>query len=331
MPATAEFRLAIYNQKGGIAKTTTTVNLAAGLAALGRSVLVIDLDSQGNATRSLPVDEAADVDLFALIEGAGPMDRGIVPTRLPGVSLLPATLRLAAIETGLMDQLKTQRSLQHLLYSSALPFDFVLFDCPPAFGLLSVNALVAADAVLVPVAPSAFSWQGLGRTLELVKKLQAGINKDLTLEGILLTLMEDDPVAKEFATAYRREHKTVLDIEIPRDRDVVRASTRDLPVVVTSPMAPASLGYLALAQLIARHRPAPPPGVSREDALARLTQWQEALADRPKTTPVSAPSFAGQSRAAAGGGQSRWLWFLAGLVVGIVTGYGAIPIIRFLS
>ena len=319
MPNNAEYRLAIYNQKGGIAKTTTTVALATALAALGRSVLVIDLDAQGNATRSLPVDETADADLFQLIEGDAPLERGIVATRIPGVSLLPSTLRLAAIETGLAEQLRSQRSLDQLLYASAVPFDIVLFDCPPAFGLLSVNALVAADAVLIPVTASSFSWHGITRTWDVVHKLKAGINKSLSIEGILLTMVDEDPISVEFAGAFRREYKSaVLETTVPRDREVVKAATRGLPVLVTAPSAPASTAYFAIARMIAGRRPGQLPLPEAADAMARLADWGEALKDRPAPTPVVASDAPVPAATRAG---SSVLGLAATLVLGVAIGF----------
>ena len=241
--------LAIYNQKGGIAKTTTSVNMAVCLAALGRSVLVVDLDSQGNATRSLGYESTTTRSLQDLLAGTGTIDEAIGRTRFERVSLLPSSVSLAHIETRLGSELRSQKSISELIYNSDLPYDFVIFDCPPAFGLLSANALVAAHSVLIPVTPTAFAYDGLQRTFDVVHKIQAGLNRGLRLDGILLTMMENENISRHFASLLRKEYRSyVFDLEIPRDREIVKAALRRLPVCVFNPHALSSQNYLAVTE-----------------------------------------------------------------------------------
>jgi chromosome partitioning protein len=241
--------LSIYNQKGGIAKTTTSVNLAVCLAALGRSVLLVDLDAQGNATRSIGNNGSAGRSLQDLLTSSGGIEEAITPTRFERVSLLPSSASLANIETRLGSELRSQKSISELIYNSELPYDFLIFDCPPAFGLLSANALVASHSVMIPVTPTAFAYDGLQRTFDVVQKIQAGLNRGLRLDGILLTMMETDNISRHFANLLRKEYRSyVFDLEIPRDREIVKAALRRLPVCVFNPHATSSQNYLGVTE-----------------------------------------------------------------------------------
>lgn len=241
--------LAIYNQKGGIAKTTTSVNMAVCLAALGRSVLLVDLDAQGNATRSLGYEGTTMRSLQDLLTGTGTIEEAIGRTRFERVSLLPSSVSLAHIETRLGSELRSQKSISELIYNSDLPYDFMIFDCPPAFGLLSANALVASHSVLIPVTPTAFAYDGLQRTFDVVQKIQAGLNRTLRLDGILLTMMENENISRHFANLLRKEYRSyVFDLEIPRDREIVKAALRRLPVCVFNPHALSSQNYLSVTE-----------------------------------------------------------------------------------
>ncbi|MBI3516662.1 MAG: ParA family protein [Proteobacteria bacterium] len=241
--------LSIYNQKGGIAKTTTSVNLAMCLAAHGRSVLLVDLDAQGNATRSLGYEGSPLRSLQDLLSGTGTAEEAIGPTRFERVSLLPSSVSLANIETRLGSELRSQKSISELIYNSELSYDFLIFDCPPAFGLLSANALTASHSVLIPVTPTAFAYDGLQRTFDVVQKIQAGLNRNLRLDGILLTMMENDNISRHFANLLRKEYRShVFDLEIPRDREIVKAALRRLPVCAFNPHALSSQNYLSVTE-----------------------------------------------------------------------------------
>jgi chromosome partitioning protein len=249
--------LAIYNQKGGIAKTTTSVNMAVCLAALGRSVLVVDLDAQGNATRSLGYEGTTTRSLQDLLTGTGTIDEAIARTRFERVSVLPSSTSLAHIETRLGSELRSQKSISELIYNADLAYDFVIFDCPPAFGLLSANALVASHSVLIPVTPTAFAYDGLQRTFDVVQKIQAGLNRSLRLDGILLTMMENENISRHFASLLRKEYRSyVFELDIPRDREIVKAALRRLPVCIFNPHALSSHNYLAVTEEFLNRRSA---------------------------------------------------------------------------
>jgi chromosome partitioning protein len=290
--------ISIYNQKGGIGKTTTSVNLAVCLAAIGRKVLLIDLDAQANATRSFDFVGTPERDLQDVVAGDGALAEAIVATSIERVGLIPASPSLGQIEIRVGNELKSQRTIAELMLRDDLEYDTVLIDCPPAFGLLSGNALVASTAVLIPVTPTAFAYDGLGRTMDLVQKLQAGINKALRIEGILLTVMEQDNISRHFARLLRREFgNRVFETEIPKDREIVKAALRRTPVGIFNPHALSTQAYLGLVEEMRAHQTAraaegnaaeakvPRPSVPRPAAtewlVARRTEFDAGRASRP--------------------------------------------------
>lgn len=280
MPAETSCRIiAVYNQKGGIAKTTSSVNLGVCLAASGARVLVIDLDSQSNATRGLGFEGALQHDLQDLVTGRGAFADAVTPTAFDRLSLLPSSPNLSGIEMRLATELKSQRSLAELIADANPDFDYVLLDCPPAFGLLSANALVAAHAVVIPMTATAFAYDGLKRTCEVIEKIQGGLNKSLRIDGVLLAMMEPDPLSQHFAEILRREFgERVFAAEVPKDREVVKAGLRRLPAAVFNPRALSTQAYLDVAgELLARQplvEGAEKPVFDRAAAMAELLRWQ---------------------------------------------------------
>jgi chromosome partitioning protein len=335
--------VSIYNQKGGIAKTTTSVNMAICLAALGRSVLLVDLDAQGNASRSLGHDAPTTRSLQDLLSGSGTIQEAIVATRFERVALLPSSTSLANIETRLGSELRSQKSLNELIYNSELGYDFLIFDCPPAFGLLSANALVASHSVLIPVTPTAFAYDGLQRTFDVVQKIQAGLNRGLRLDGVLLTMMESDNISRHFANLLRKEYRSyVFDPEIPRDREIVKAALRRLPVCVFNPQALSSRTYLSITEEFLNRRSARVAGgglpvtsevvLSRDKAFATLEQFRSAAAqlEAARVADGQEPGVAAEAGATQAGGRplhpalklgmSHLLAGAAGLALGIALG-----------
>lgn len=337
------FSVAVYNQKGGIAKTTTSVNLAVGLAALGRKVLLIDLDAQGNATRSLALPETPSRGIYEIVSGANSLEESIIATPIDNLSVIAATFRLAGIETGLMNELRSQRSVREIFANAERRFDYVVIDCPPAFGLLSVNALVAANAALIPVTASAYAHDGVQRTWDLMRKIQSGLNKELTIFGVLLTMTEDDNLSRHFAQLFRKDYGTdVLTHEVPRDREVVKAAIKRLPVMVFNPDAPSAQAYLGIAgDLARRYDPPDAPVIDVTKATMQLKRWQEAIEpgvdstseERPHRSEERAPQlYASRTPArTAGSGVSMILGAAAILVFGVAIGVAfAEPILRLL-
>ena len=276
--------ISVYNQKGGIGKTTTSVNLAVALAALGRKVLLIDLDAQANATSSFDLIRTPELDLQDVVAGTGNLADAIAPTSIQGVSLIPASPSLTHIEIRVGNELKSQRTIAELMLRDDLDHETVVIDCPPAFGLLSANALVASTSVLIPVTPTAFAYDGLGRTMDLVQKLQAGINKALRLEGILLTVMEPDNISRHFARLLKREFGSrVLEAEIPKDREIVKAALRRMPVAIFNPRAQSTQAYLQLVEEMVQrqHGRAGETGAAVVSSVSRAAATEWLTARRP--------------------------------------------------
>ncbi len=183
--------IAIANQKGGVGKTTTTVNLAASLGVLEKKVLLIDADPQANATSGLGIDvDAVEQGTYQLLEHTRHVDEVIVQTDSPNVDLIPAHIDLVAIEIELVDKDNREYMLKEALRDLGDRYDFVLIDCAPSLGLLTLNALTAADSVMIPIQCEYFALEGLGKLLNTVKSIQKIHNNDLDIEGMLLTMYD---------------------------------------------------------------------------------------------------------------------------------------------
>lgn len=183
--------IAVANQKGGVGKTTTSVNLAASLGVLEKKVLLIDADPQANATSGLGVDvESVEIGSYQLIEHSASAEECIIKTSAPNVDIIPAHIDLVAIEIELVDkderEYMLRKAIQHLKNS----YDYILIDCAPSLGLLTLNALTAADAVIIPIQCEYFALEGLGKLLNTIKSVQKLHNKALDIEGMLLTMYD---------------------------------------------------------------------------------------------------------------------------------------------
>lgn len=276
--------VAIFNQKGGISKTTTSTNLAVCLAAYGKSVVVIDLDSQGDSTKSLGIDPNVKRGIYDLFVGAAELDEVMLPTIFDGVRVLPSTYSLAGIEIRLSELKDSQRTLTNIISHASLDSDYVIIDCPPALGILPINALACAHAVIIPVTATPYANDGLMRTLPSIKYVQEGLNKSLLLQGVLFTIHDRHKTARKISELIRsRLGGTVYGAEIPRDTMVIESATARLPVCVYAPRSPAAQAHLDFTgEFLDRHQKiaakagvtvAPPP--PRDEAIGRLQHWQE--------------------------------------------------------
>lgn len=179
--------IAVVNQKGGVGKTTTTINLAAYLAKMGKNVLIVDLDPQANSTSGLGIDKNnLETTLYEVLLRGADAAAAIKPSQTPKLSVLPANERLAAAEIDLADQPEREYKLKNSI--EKLDYDYVLIDCPPALGLLSINALVAANHVLIPVQAEYYALEGLSQLLGVVQRVRGGLNTNLELLGVVLTM-----------------------------------------------------------------------------------------------------------------------------------------------
>jgi chromosome partitioning protein len=183
--------IAIANQKGGVGKTTTSVNLAASLGVLEKKVLLIDADPQANATSGLGIDvETVEVGTYQLLEHTNSAREAILKTETPNLDIIPSHIDLVAIEIELVDKDQREYMLKKALQEIKDDYDYILIDCAPSLGLLTLNALTAADAVIIPIQCEYFALEGLGKLLNTVKSVQKIHNPDLDIEGLLLTMYD---------------------------------------------------------------------------------------------------------------------------------------------
>src|SRR5690625_943866 len=186
--------IAVANQKGGVGKTTSAVNLSAGLAQLGKKTLLVDIDPQGNATSGIGINKA-DIDQCiynVLIEDLTTQDV-VVSTDIPNLDAIPATIQLAGAEIELVPTISREIRLKKALESSVDHYDYIIIDCPPSLGLLTLNSLTAADSVIIPVQCEYYALEGLSQLLNTVRLVQKQLNRDLSIEGVLLTMLDARP------------------------------------------------------------------------------------------------------------------------------------------
>jgi len=210
--------IAILNQKGGVGKTTSTINIAAALAKAGKSVLVVDLDPQANATSGLAVDKTIlESSIYDVLINNTPASDVVKRTNVDGLFILPAAPSLAAAEQELVAVLSRENVLKNALQH--LAYDVVLIDCPPSLGLLSINAMVAADSVLIPVQTEFYALEGLGLLMQTIQRVQAGLNRELQLEGVLMTMVDPRNALSGQVIAEVKKHfgQYVFDTYIPRN------------------------------------------------------------------------------------------------------------------
>ena len=263
--------IAVVNQKGGVGKTTTVVNLSTYLALAGRRVLLVDLDPQGNATSGLGIDrDELSGSVYDAIVGDRPIGELALPTSIDGLAIVGATTSLAGVEVELAPLPQRERRLSRALEPLRDDYDLIMLDCPPSLGLITVNALTAADAVLIPIQSEYYALEGLSQLVATIRLIREHLNPDLAIKGVVLTMVDPRTRLSTDVIAEVRRHfgPKAYETLVPRSVRLSEAPSYGQPIELYSPDSKGAAAYRRLAAELLR---GDQPGVGRplgDDLLA---------------------------------------------------------------
>ena len=244
--------IAIANQKGGVGKTTTSVNLATSLAAVGKKVLLVDLDAQGNASTGLSIGRSErDRSAYELLFGDLSLSEVVHETKVPGLQIVPSSMHLSGAEIELVQEKRREFKLREALRApSADRYDYVVIDCPPSLSLTTLNALVAADSVIVPLQCEFYALEGLSQLIKTIERVKKHFNQDLEIQGVVLTMFDSRNNLSKMVAEDVREYfgDKVYKTVIPRNVRISEAPSYGLPAIVYDMRCAGSQAYIALAK-----------------------------------------------------------------------------------
>ena len=254
--------IALVNQKGGVGKTTTSINLSASLGVLDKKVLLVDLDSQGNSTTGVGISKSGhDKTVYDLLVDKASLDEVIVKTEFKNLSIIPASINLAGVDIELMERSRIDRSfnrstqLKKYLDVAKETYDYIIIDCPPSLGMLTTNALASANSVMIPVQCEFFALEGITQLLHSILLIQKDLNPSLDIEGVLLTMLDSRTIlgleVVEEIKAYFKEK--VYDTIIPRLIKLSEAPSHGKPILAYDPKNRGTVAYLNLAKEVIDH------------------------------------------------------------------------------
>ena len=243
--------IAVTNQKGGVGKTTTAINLAAYVAQSGRRVLLVDFDPQGNATSGYGIEKnQLETSCYDVLMGDVAAEQVIIPTVISNLSILPSNIDLAAAETDLVNMPSRESALKRALDPIKDNYDYIFIDCPPSLGLLTLNALVASDSVIIPIQSEFFALEGLSQLMNTVKIVRQRLNAQLNVNGVILTMYDTRTIMSKQVTdeIYKYFGEKIYTVPVPRNIKLVESPSFGVPIAVHAPSSSGAVAYEALAK-----------------------------------------------------------------------------------
>jgi len=243
--------IAFANQKGGVGKTTTCINLAAYIAIMGRKVLIVDMDPQGNATSGVGIEKRSGLKtIYNVIDGDCNIEEAILETEIENLDIVPASVDLAGAEIELVQMVAREKIVKNILYQIVKNYDYIFIDCPPSLGLLTVNALTASNSIIIPIQCEFFALEGLSQLMNTIRLIKRHLNPDLDVEGVILTMKDNrsNLIAEVSGEIVKFFGKKVFDTFIPRNIRLAEAPSHGKPIATYDSGSKGANAYLNLAE-----------------------------------------------------------------------------------